>query len=198
MSFLRYSDVFVPGGFPKHTYNPRPTQQLEEKLGQVLENLCKLVTVTGHTKSGKTVLVRKILPRQNAVWIDGGGIGSEDDFWDTVIDQLELFQTTEGLETKETSTEVTATGKAGANFLVTKGEAEAGGTLGTNRVKGSSQTRTVSSKVTALAGLKESRIALIIDDFHYLPRELQGELVRALKPLIFDGNPVVIIAIPHR
>ena len=198
MSSLRYTDVFVPGGFPRHTYNPRETQQLEDKLRQVLENLCKLVTVTGHTKSGKTVLVRRILPREDAVWVDGGGIGSEDDFWNTIIDQLELFQTTASSESNDTSAQITASGKAGASFIVAKGEAGAGATIGTNRSEGSSQTRTVSTKVTALTGLRTSRIAIIIDDFHYLPRDLQGELVRALKPLIFDGHPVVIIAIPHR
>ena len=32
----------------------------------------------------------------------------------------------------------------------------------------------------------------------YIPPEIQGTIVRALKPLIFDGLPVVIIAIPHR
>ena len=42
------------------------------------------------------------------------------------------------------------------------------------------------------------RPSLVIDDFHYLPKELQGGVVRALKPLVFDGLPVVVIAIPHR
>ena len=39
---------------------------------------------------------------------------------------------------------------------------------------------------------------LVVDDFHYIPRDMQGGIVRALKPLIFDGLPVAIIAIPHR
>jgi len=39
---------------------------------------------------------------------------------------------------------------------------------------------------------------LVVDDFHYIPRDMQGSIVRALKPLIFNGLPVVIIAIPHR
>jgi hypothetical protein len=198
MTALRYSDVFVPGGFPRHTYNPRATQQLENKLKEVLENLCKLVTVTGHTKSGKTVLVRTILPREDSIWVDGGGIGSEDDFWNTIIDQLALFQTSESSQSTATTAEITATGKAGANVLVAKGEAEAGGTFGSMRDKGTSETRTVSTKVTALAGLKRSTIPLVVDDFHYLPRDLQGTVVRALKPMIFEGHPVVIIAIPHR
>ena len=55
---LRYQDVFVPGGFPRHTYNPRVDLQLEQRLAEVKDNLCKLVTVTGQTKSGKTVLAR--------------------------------------------------------------------------------------------------------------------------------------------
>ncbi len=64
---MRYSDVFVPGGFPRHTYNPRATRKLEERLAEVADNLCKLATVTGHTKSGKTVLVRNAYPPEEAV-----------------------------------------------------------------------------------------------------------------------------------
>ena len=29
---LHYYDVFVPGGFPEHTYNPRETLALETQL----------------------------------------------------------------------------------------------------------------------------------------------------------------------
>lgn len=36
---MRYSEVFVPGGFPRHTYNPRRTRKLEERLGEVADNL---------------------------------------------------------------------------------------------------------------------------------------------------------------
>ncbi len=194
----KYTEVFVPGGFPRYTYNPRLSLQIESKVRQVLENLCKLVTVTGHTKSGKTVLVRNVLPREDAIWIDGGGIGQEDDFWHTVIAQLDLFQTTETSESRESSAEFSAKGSMGANFLVAKGEAEVGGSLASTRGKGDSRSRTVSARVTALTGLRKARVPVVIDDFHYLPRDLQGGLVRALKPLIFDGHPVVIIAIPHR
>ena len=62
MADIRYQEIFVPGGFPRHTYNPRLELQLEMKLAESRDNLCKLVTVTGQTKSGKTVLARKIFP----------------------------------------------------------------------------------------------------------------------------------------
>jgi hypothetical protein len=71
---IRYQDVFVPGGFPRHTYNPRVELQLEEKLAEVKDNLCKLVTVTGQTKSGKTVLARKILSARRE-YMDRSGAG---------------------------------------------------------------------------------------------------------------------------
>lgn len=195
---LKYSDVFVPGGFPRHTYNPRENLSLETQLREVRENLCKLVTVTGHTKSGKTVLTRKILPPEESVWIDGGVVADEEDFWSVVIDGLELFQeTTEEAENGSTST-LQGKGTAGANFLLVKGEGEFGAAHESSRSISVTQSRTVSSRVTALQALRKARVPLIIDDFHYLPKELQGGIVRALKPLVFDGVPVVVIAIPHR
>jgi predicted AAA+ superfamily ATPase len=53
--------VFVPGGMPELTYVPRTERDLERRLAEVKDNLCKLVVVTGPTKTGKTVLVRKVL-----------------------------------------------------------------------------------------------------------------------------------------
>ena len=44
---MRYQEVFVPGGFLKHTGNTRAALKREDRVGEVKENLCKLVTVTG-------------------------------------------------------------------------------------------------------------------------------------------------------
>jgi len=79
-------------------------------------------------------------------------------------------------------------------------KAKAGGSM--RRVDGS---ETLSRKAP-VAGLKSRTIAalrsssrpLVVDDFHYLDREMQGSIVRALKPLVFEGHAVVFIAIPHR
>ena len=53
---LKFTEFFVPGGFPRHTYNPRMELKLEQRLTETKQNLCKLVSVTGQTKSGKTSL----------------------------------------------------------------------------------------------------------------------------------------------
>lgn len=195
---LRYQDVFVPGGFPRHTYNPRVELQLEDKLAEVKDNLCKLVTVTGQTKSGKTVLARKILPPEESIWIDGGVVSQEDDFWEVIIEQLQLFQSTEMENSEETTTKIGGKGTAEANFIVAKGSGEISTEL--EKMHGTTVTgsRALSSRVAALKGLRASNVPIVVDDFHYIPRDMQGSIVRALKPLIFDGLPLVIIAIPHR
>lgn len=198
MKNFKYSDVFVPGGFPRHTYNPRESLALEGQLSEVRENLCKLVTVTGHTKSGKTVLTRNVLPPESSVWVDGGVVADEEDFWSIIIERLAAFQETSQGSEEGTASKIEGKASAGANFLVAKGEGELGAAYESQRASSGERTRKVSSRVAALQALRDSKVPLIIDDFHYLPKDLQGNIVRALKPLVFDGLSVVVIAIPHR
>jgi hypothetical protein len=194
----RYQDIFVPGGFPKHTYNPRADLELESRLRESRENLCKLVTVTGQTKSGKTVLTRSVFPRDGSVWVDGGTVSSEDEFWQVVIEQLDIFQSTEEASGSDTTATISGTGSAGASIVIAKGSAELGAELAKTRSQSRMKARSVSPRVAALSGLVGAGLPVVVDDFHYLPKEIQGQVIRALKQPIFDGLPVVIIAIPHR
>lgn len=198
MPVLRYTDVFVPGGFPLYTYNPRSGLQLEERLGEVKHNLCKLVTITGHTKSGKTVLARTVLPAEDAIWVDGGSIAGEDDLWSLILEYLDIGQETSNESRAEETSKSGGKIGGGIGLFGSGAKAEANSEAGRTRGEVTRQLRTVSARIAALTGLRRTPRPLVIDDFHYLSRELQGSIVRALKPLIFDGLPVVIIAIPHR
>lgn len=194
----KVSEVFVPGGLPKYTYVPRRPRKLEEKLGQVSNNLCKIATVTGATKSGKTVLVRKLFENIPNVWIDGGYVRKEQDFWDIAGAQLRAASETEQSTAEEAGSEIGGEASAGASALIARAGAKVTG-------KGSWKTSTVErTKIvsytpwTVIEELKRSHTAIIVDDFHYLPRNLQGSITRFLKPLVFDGVPVIYLAIPHR
>lgn len=44
----------------------------------------------------------------------------------------------------------------------------------------------------------DNNIPLIVDDFHYIERNVQTSIVRALKSPIMHGLPVIFIAIPSR
>lgn len=188
------SDVFVAGGMPKLTYINRTEKKLETKIYAASENLCKLITVTGNTKSGKTVLVNKVYPRETNIWIDGGGVRTDDDLWTGILEALDGFSGSTVSRLEEHGSSIQGALQAGLPFV----KADTGAEINESKQETHQNSRTVTPLVAALSVLRKSRKALIIDDFHYLPREMQGGVVRALKPLIFEGVPVILIAIPHR
>ncbi len=191
--------VFVPGGMPDLTYVPRTELDLERRLSEVKDNLCKLVVVTGPTKTGKTVLVRKVLRIDTElVWIDGGLIKTEDDFWSECLHKISEFIEVEKVD------EVGTVGTLGTNakleIRVPGFKASVGGddSQGHTAKSVSKKALVGALRARAIRAMSDSGATLVIDDFHYLDRSLQGEIVRALKGAVFDGFPAVVIAIPHR
>lgn len=148
-----------------------------------------------------TVLANKVFPRSDPknVWIDGGAISNENDLWSAVISSLDGFTSEERSDASEAQqgTSGDLEGEAGIP-LIAKGKGKVGVSASRKKSVAVKRSRTLSPRSAAIALLRETVSPLIIDDFHYLDRKFQGDVVRALKPLVFDGHPVVIIAIPHR
>ena len=196
---VRTSSVFVPGGMPNYTYVVRRSRELQEKLESAQDNLCKLITLTGSTKSGKTVLVNKVYPRNGSnIWIDGGTVRTEDDFWQIVLERIQGFTTYEENVAEENKHEVSGDVSGGLKLPIINFGTKVGGKIGKNKSEAKTRGRQLSARTAAIAQLKKSKIPIIIDDFHYLERDIQANIIRALKPLIFEGQPVILIAIPHR
>ena len=195
---IKATDVFVPGGFPRVTYVSREEHQLEMKVGAARNNLSKLVVVTGPTKSGKTVLVDKIFPREDCVWIDGGTISSEGDFWDSIIEQTDQYTEIEQVEDGALSLETSGEANVEGSLLFAKGSASLH--VGAQNTTGHSVStrRATSAKVVAIKAIQELMIPLIVDDFHYIDKPTQKLIVRALKSPIMHGVAVIFIAIPNR
>jgi hypothetical protein len=133
------------------------------------------------------------------VWIDGGTVKAEDDLWNSILDQIGGYSES----TASKSSEVTAgfSGEVGAGGqlpLIFKGETKFGADYEKKRGEATDKKLALNPRPAAISQLRTSKRPLIIDDFHYLDRDFQGNVVRALKPLIFEGLPVVLIAIPHR
>ena len=127
MDKYRTNNVFVPGGLPVATYIPRAERYLEDRLRGAEDNLCKLVTLTGSTKCGKTVLVSRIFPREKVVWLDGGSYQNEEALWADVNDQLNAFTEHQETQTDGTQTGVDGelAGEAGIPLLKVQGKAGA-------------------------------------------------------------------------
>jgi len=89
--FHRTSEVFVAGKQPTITYNPRDERHLEQEVKGYLDQPGKALSVSGPTKSGKTVLIERLLPRGYAIWIQGSDLEGVSKFWQSVAEGLDVY-----------------------------------------------------------------------------------------------------------
>src|SRR6266511_259357 len=93
MSKTRAVDVFTPSDFPTLTYVVRDDEQLEKRLRDALATPGEIVSVSGPSKSGKTVLVERVVGRDSLITITGAGIRAAEQIWDRILDWMEAPST---------------------------------------------------------------------------------------------------------
>ncbi|MBI2546322.1 hypothetical protein HYV81_04025 [Candidatus Woesearchaeota archaeon] len=196
---MKVSEVFVAGGLPTITYNPRDNLNLEHQLKDYISTGYKLLSLTGPTKSGKTVLCQKGIPESQRIWVTGGAIKREDDFWDTVA--YELGNVYDEIHTS-TITGSSTSGNMSADGTINFGVIQVGIKKGDEQSKSKEKSTTVmqsrQKRSIVIDQLLKSNTVLVIDDFHYIDKDLQTRLIRTLKDPIFKGLRVIVIAVPHR
>lgn len=196
---MNFYEVFTPGGVPTYTYNPRDGYSLETRIMRAKRNLCKLMIVTGQTKMGKTVLAEKVYERDNdSIWVDGGEISDEGSFWDNIVSQLELPTQYENQNTSGLNIAIETGAEGQLKFCVLDAKSKGNVKIEHDRLKGLVTTSKMSNKMASIKYLTDNNIPLIVDDFHYIKRDIQTQIVRALKSPIMHGLPVIFIAIPSR
>ena len=85
---LRVANVFTPNDFPVHTYVERGGAELERRLQRALDTPKAVVSVSGPSKSGKTVLIERVVSRDNLIVVSGAEIKSPDDLWNRILDWM--------------------------------------------------------------------------------------------------------------
>lgn len=178
---LKTKQVFVAGGMPSVTYVDRLALNLEKALRSEIREGYKVICVTGPTKSGKTVLTRHTLGKDKSALVNGGQVESSDEFWNLLLQDLNLPES-------ETLTE-SADASLGIRYLITAQQKAS---------EGESIVFNNKNKKTILNHLREQDLALVVDDFHYMPETVQREVIRSLKSEVFDGLCAILIAVPHR
>lgn len=194
---LSTSDVFNPGQFPRHTYRPRTIE--ESAVQKWWMDRGKILIVNGPSKTGKTVLVQNLLSQYNPIWIDGHGLTSIDVLWTRIADQLSLYTSIKHDTSNADEFSVNLSVQAGF----------AGSHLATNPTykdvgaNGHSVAVDRPIELVAREALLATDRPLVIDDIHFVPRDAQEEIIKALKPLVFGsketpGRRVVFISIGNR
>lgn len=187
-------NVFVAGSTPRITYNPRGERHLEPEVRAYLDQgFGRALSVSGPTKSGKTVLVERALPRDEAIWVEGPDLTSVDVFWDAIVDWLGLYDLVE-----VTRSETEGAGKQlGMNVGVPKlASIDASKREDTGIARGVRKTRAQAVTTVARRGVEDLNVSIVIDDFHYVDKDAKAQLARAVKTVI-PFTKVVLIAVPY-
>lgn len=191
----RLAQVFVVGQEPTVTYSARDAKRFETTVADYLDERGRILVVTGPSKSGKTVLLRKTVP--DAIWLAGGQIESVSQFWRQIVDQTGGW-TGEAKEVARTDTETTDS-RTSAQFKPVGVGAES--VLGdTDSVADSSRHERTVDREPQSVGLRilaETKEPLVVDDFHHMSPGLQRDIVRQLKPLLERALGVIFAAVPH-
>jgi hypothetical protein len=199
MAQLQATEVFTPGAYPTHTYIERTDKRYEDRLKDALATPGQVISLSGPSKSGKTVLVERVVGKDSLITITGAGITHPDDVWNRVLDWMDLPSET----SRNNVIEGTATlggelnTSAQVPFIV-KGEL-------TGKAEGQLGASTASTKTRRRRGLRQiideiagSDFVVLIDDFHYMPREIQEEVAKQIKEAVRESVKIVTAAVSHR
>lgn len=196
---LKAIEVFVPGSFPQYTYVLRNEDRFESSLRDALDTPGQIVSLTGPSKSGKTVLVEKVVGRDLLIAISGTSIRSPEDVWERVLDWMDVPNSTSKRQSAGglIGAEIGGKGSAGIPF-VAKGELSASGH---GEITGERATETTSGRKglqQVVDEIANSDFVILIDDFHYMDREVQIEVAKSLKEAVRLGVKIVTAAVSYR
>src|SRR5262249_54387502 len=117
---LRAIDVFTPNGVPEHTYVMRRDSDLEARLANALSTPNEVVSVSGPSKSGKTVLIEKVVGNvvggSRLIRVAGEEVRTGPDLRSTALASMGMRGSVS--EQTTTSTANQTTGGVGGKFSV--------------------------------------------------------------------------------
>lgn len=196
---LKATEVFVPGSYPEHTYVEREGDQLENTLRDALNTPGQVISLSGPSKSGKTVLIEKVVGKDLLISLSGASLSSADQVWEKALDWMGA-PTSESRTTAEGTKFGAEVGAKGGYSIPFLAKAEVSATA-----KGEKSSETASVYVSDRAGLPQvvkeignSDFVVLIDDFHYMPRDVQPAVAKSLKEAVRLGVKIVTAAVSHR
>lgn len=192
---MRATEVFTPKGEPSITYVNDHLIDKGKRLVQDLSAGPCVVSLSGPSKSGKTVFIEKTLGRDHLIKINGAGVKSADALWLKVFavigTPIKVVETTEKNNTSTFGAKV-----EGGVPLLAKGEVSVTGAWGS---KNAEAAETAVDYVALLVkDLGNTDYIVFIDDFHYIDPEVQQEIATQIKEGIEGKVQFVCASVPYR
>lgn len=191
---MKRSEVFTPTTQPTITYIGDHLTERRIILKNAIEMGGTVITLSGPSKSGKTVFVETVLGKSNLVQVTGASVTSADMLWKRVFDIVgtPIPATESTAKSTETS--------GGGNFQVAlPGIVKGGANLGGKSTAGLTETRSVTPDYLNMIVREFAKTGLIIfiDDFHYIPKSIQDEIATLIKEAVRLGVIFVCAAVPY-
>lgn len=191
---MKRSEVFTPTTQPTITYIGEHLTDRKVILQRAVEMGGAVITLSGPSKSGKTVFVETVLGKDNLIQVTGASVTSADMLWKRVFDKVgtPIPSTQASIETKELS----GGGSLEANL---PGVVKAGVTLSGKSTSGETQTNSTSPDYLNMIVREFANTGFIIfiDDFHYIPAGVQDEIATLIKEAVRQGVLFVCAAVPY-
>jgi hypothetical protein len=192
---MRATEVFTPKGEPGVTYVNDHLIDKGNRLRQDLSAGPCVVSLSGPSKSGKTVFIEKTLSRDNLIKVNGAGVKSAEALWLKVFavigTPIKVVQTTEKNNTSAFGAKV-----EGSVPLLAKGEVSSAGTWGSKEAKAAESA--VDYVALLVKELGRTEYIVFVDDFHYINAEVQQEIAKQIKESIEGKVQFVCASVPYR
>lgn len=194
---MKATDVFTPQRIPTVTFVSNHLSDMREEYNSIMEEGGKLVRVVGPSKSGKTVFVRSVVG-EYLVPITGAGIVSTEQLWIRVLHAVGSDVGVEAERGESRGGGFKVSGKVEGNAIIAKGEVA--GEVSRERGTHTSESRTKAIDILQQV-VKEvggAGVTIFIDDFHYIPADIQTELAQQMKQAVENGVRIAAAAVPFR
>jgi hypothetical protein len=193
---MKATEVFTPGKLPGVTYVDDHLKERTRILHDALDTGAAVISLSGPSKSGKTVFIEKNIGKDRLIQVTGAGITEANKLWDRVFDLIgtPISKRT----TTSRSFDGTFGGKIGgeAGVLVS-----ASGEISTSGKWGNSSAEQLDVAVDYLQllirELGGTEFVVFIDDFHYIPRAVQTELSNQIKEAIRSNVAFIVASVPY-
>lgn len=195
----RAQDVFTPGSYPELTYVSRKSATTEQDLRDALESKGQITSIVGPSKSGKTVLVEKVVGADLLIPISGAVLRAPEDLWARILDWMNLPTSISAIDESSTkkSADIEAGGGIGVAFLA-KAEAKAKGGLEASNKEATQQTFSRGGMQQVVREIGDSDFVVLLDDFHYVDRSIQERIAQECKEAARQGVKIIVASVPHR
>ncbi len=194
---MKSKDVFTPGRFPMHTFVDDHLVGKKQQLDDVLDAGAMLVSLSGPSKSGKTVFVEQVIGRQNLLQITGAGVQSVSDLWIRVFHLIGTPVSALTSKEKSKSGTIEANVAASSNIAIAKAQGSLSGSSTISSGSGKVEETAIDHLQLLVKELAETDFIVFLDDFHYVPKEIQKEAAKQIKEAIRNNVKFICASVPY-